>query len=93
MCPHGSWGQGCHKKCQCQNGFGCDHETGECQCGPGFIGEACNIQCPYGRYVIKPRRESRCVQINVLIAPDTRSFYIEIIQSGIKSNSTASKIP
>ena len=24
--------------------------TGECQCGPGFIGEMCDIQCPYSRY-------------------------------------------
>ena len=38
-CPSGTYGQGCHLKCECYNGAGCDHVTGECHCPPGYTGD------------------------------------------------------
>ena len=38
-CPSGSYGLGCGRKCECYNGAGCDHVTGECHCPPGYTGD------------------------------------------------------
>ena len=38
-CPSGKWGDRCEETCECANGAGCHHVTGQCQCEAGFTGE------------------------------------------------------
>lgn len=47
-CPIGFYGQFCEQKCQCAGKYGCDHVTGACHCGPGFVGQKCDVACPPG---------------------------------------------
>ncbi|XP_066269326.1 angiopoietin-1 receptor-like [Branchiostoma lanceolatum] len=44
-CPTNKWGQNCEEDCPaCYNGGQCDHNTGECACAPGFMGNNCEIE-------------------------------------------------
>ena len=40
-CPPGRWGDDCSQACVCEQGAGCNHITGECECPAGFGGEKC----------------------------------------------------
>lgn len=40
VCPAGTFGLGCQKKCSCYNGL-CDHVNGKCHCHPGYRGVRC----------------------------------------------------
>ncbi|XP_078585649.1 tyrosine-protein kinase receptor Tie-1-like [Branchiostoma floridae x Branchiostoma japonicum] len=50
-CPKNKWGQNCEGDCPaCYNGGQCDHNTGECTCAPGFMGDNCEIGCGGNRF-------------------------------------------
>lgn len=40
-CVAGRFGPDCQQECECENGGQCDRETGQCVCGPGWIGQRC----------------------------------------------------
>ncbi|XP_033102321.1 multiple epidermal growth factor-like domains protein 10 [Anneissia japonica] len=51
----GLWGDGCHRRCLCNNNATCDPTTGECECTPGSSGKYCqeslkpaigSLKCP-----------------------------------------------
>lgn len=44
-----TYGDGCTKKCKCQNEGICDPVTGECICPPGIQGKKCEDGCPPGK--------------------------------------------
>lgn len=60
-CPEGFWGKNCSQICDCYNGAGCDHITGECQCKSGFYGNKVNIGS------IFVRESSRCPRRSINI--------------------------
>jgi len=41
-CAAGSYGQDCESRCHCRNSAECHPVTGECICGPGWHGDACD---------------------------------------------------
>ncbi|KAI8498317.1 transmembrane receptor protein tyrosine kinase [Branchiostoma belcheri] len=50
-CPKKKWGQNCEEDCPaCYNGGQCDHNTGECTCAPGFMGNNCEMGCGGNRF-------------------------------------------
>lgn len=42
-CEPGSFGEGCHQRCDCDGGAPCDPVTGLCLCPPGRSGATCNL--------------------------------------------------
>nr|6U11_A Chain A, EGF-like domain-containing protein [Xenopus laevis] len=49
-CVHGYYGEGCRRKCPCQNNSTCNHVDGSCQCSDGYTGLYCEEECPLGFY-------------------------------------------
>ncbi|KAJ1186473.1 hypothetical protein NDU88_003254 [Pleurodeles waltl] len=60
VCALGFYGDGCTKKCLCQNGGTCDFVHGSCSCPPGFQGLFCERECNPGWYGPHCRQMCRC---------------------------------
>ncbi|VVC25576.1 Laminin EGF domain,EGF-like, conserved site,EGF-like domain [Cinara cedri] len=50
VCPLGTYGVNCSKKCHCPNNSYCDPFEGHCFCPAGFMGPYCNTTCSSGFY-------------------------------------------
>ncbi|KAK3105544.1 hypothetical protein FSP39_000120 [Pinctada imbricata] len=51
QCQKGRFGMNCTQTCSCSaQSTGCDPETGECNCLPGYTGEQCEHSCPRGTW-------------------------------------------
>ena len=42
-CEPGSFGEGCSRQCDCEDGVPCDPVTGHCLCPPGLTGATCDL--------------------------------------------------
>uniref|UniRef100_A0A803JVK7 N-acetylglucosamine-1-phosphodiester alpha-N-acetylglucosaminidase n=1 Tax=Xenopus tropicalis TaxID=8364 RepID=A0A803JVK7_XENTR len=58
---YGHYGEGCTKKCPCQNNSTCNHIDGSCQCSDGYTGLHCEEVCPLGFYGAGCQRACQCV--------------------------------
>ena len=45
-CPAGTFGDNCREKCECYNSASCHHQTGRCECPPGYRGELVRNERP-----------------------------------------------
>lgn len=59
-CSVGKYGDNCEQDCQCENGAACDHISGACTCGPGWIGTYCERPCPRGFHGIECKNTCDC---------------------------------
>lgn len=59
-CVAGRFGPDCQQECVCKNGGRCDRQSGQCVCGPGWIGQ----RCEKGRNRDDPRED-----LNQLLLP------------------------
>ncbi|CAB1336827.1 unnamed protein product, partial [Coregonus sp. 'balchen'] len=57
-CAHGWFGADCAQPCACLNGGVCDRHSGECSCGPGWVGQHCQTACEAGLF--GPGCEEQC---------------------------------
>ena len=57
-CPAGTFGDNCLEKCECYNSASCHHQTGRCECPPGYRGELVRNESPLVTCIFIPSSPS-----------------------------------